>query len=34
MGGVLQLFNIRPDAVPPAVPAKLARTEAPLAPRT
>ena len=28
MGGVLQLFNIRPDAIPPEVPAKLARTEA------
>ncbi|RDU88440.1 peptidoglycan glycosyltransferase FtsI, partial [Aeromonas veronii] len=34
MGGVLQLFNIRPDAVPPAVPTKLARTEASLVPRT
>lgn len=35
MGGVLQLFNIRPDAIPPEVPAKLARTEtANGAPRT
>ena len=34
MGGVLQLFNIRPDAVPPAVPTKFARTEASLVPRT
>ena len=35
MGGVLQLFNIRPDAIPPSVPPKLARTEAThAAPRT
>ena len=28
MGGVLQLFNIRPDAIPPEVPAVFARTRA------
>ncbi|MGL5303210.1 MAG: penicillin-binding transpeptidase domain-containing protein [Aeromonas sp.] len=34
MGGVLQLFNIRPDAIPPSDPSKLARREASIVSRT
>lgn len=37
MGGILQLFNVRPDAEPAMTPnnnSKLARQEAPLVPRT